>query len=181
MQPGSLVRVRGIGIPIADHDVPRFDEAPNLLDVHGSVGEEEEGFGERADFVLVGPTNSLSKPMLSRLARPCHRFASISERLEDTAADRRLARSVDALEGHESRAHGSRQGARGGLKGPGRVVGEDANERFYSVRRLRVACHGSGGRIPDVVEVQAGHSEGLARRGPGCALSEMPRPDRAAP
>src|SRR5256712_7123770 len=145
-ETGPLVCVRRIRVAVTEDEVTVLEVGADLVHVCGAVREEKKRLRHGTDIVIVGPSHRVAEPLLRRFAREEDRMSFRVKEFRHETADRRLPRTVDSLEGDETREHVRRQQAESTLNRR-RVPCRPAAQRFYRVRRLRAAAgFASGGR-----------------------------------
>src|SRR2546422_8056425 len=148
-ETGPLVCVRRIRVAVTEDEFTVLEVGADLVHVCGAVREEKKRLRHGTDIVIVGSSHRVAEPRLRRFAREEDRMTLRPKEFRHESADRRLPRTVDSLEGHETREHVRRQQAESTLnRRPVRC--RPTAQRFYRVRRLRAAAGfalGGAGRI----------------------------------
>src|SRR2546428_9528808 len=163
LETGPLVCVRRIRVAVTEDEFTVLGVGADLVHVCGAVREEKKRLRHGTDIVIVGSSHRVAEPRLRRFAREEDRMTLRPKEFRHESADRRLPRTVDSLEGHETREHVRRQQAESTLNRR-RVRCRPTAQRFYRVRRLRAAAgFASGGRgefqwrfVPDPRRVRTG-------------------------
>src|SRR5947209_15675221 len=111
LETGPLVRVRRIRVAVTEDEFTILEVGADLVHVRGAVREEKKRLRHRTDIVIVGVSHGVAEPRLRRFAREEDRMSLRPKEFRHETADRRLPRTVDSLEGDETREHVRRQQA----------------------------------------------------------------------
>src|SRR5207244_3137184 len=130
-----LISERGVDIAVAHDDPAGLDSGPyHLRDELGPRRREEQGLASRCHGGRRILEQSAHLLPHSRAARLAHRDGLRAQRIREHARLGRLARAVDALEGHEESSHAEAEGTSG--SGASRMA-----------RRMRALVTGGAGFI----------------------------------
>ena len=123
-----MVRVRGIRVPVGDHNGTSGDPPTDEIRVAGAVREEQERLGEGADVVVVALLHRVPEPRAGGLRREDDANAPPPELRADPVRDRRLPRPVDALDCDETAAH------RDGIARASKKGSDSATDLYWDYR-----------------------------------------------